>query len=108
MGTLIGLWLGWLAATSPLPSTAPARAELVMVDGLGPISLEPFDCVATPRSSEVARICHDAARGLALAEVNGRMRAWCEVDAALVRDWLAAPSMGRFLAERVAPAHRCD
>lgn len=110
MSALIAMWLSWLTATAPPPGAPPAaaRAELVVVEGLGPVSLDGFDCTSTPRSREVARVCHAPSEGVVLAEVGGRMRAWCGVDAALVRDWLAAPSMGRFLAERVAPGHRCD
>ena len=107
MSALIAMWMTWMAATAPTAPASPA-AERVVVEALGPMSLEGFDCVATPRSREVTRVCHDAERAVALAEVRGRMRAWCGVDAALVRDWLSAPSMGRFLAEHVAPAHRCD
>lgn len=107
MSALIAMWMTWLAATAP-PAPAGPAAEWVIVEAVGPVSLAGFDCVATPRSREVARLCHDPDRAVALAEVRGRMRAWCGVDATLVRDWLAAPSMGRFLTERVAPAHRCD
>lgn len=109
MSALIALWMTWIAATAPATVPDPrASAELVVVEGVGPLSLEGFDCVATPRSREVARVCHAPARALAIAEIHGRLQAWCGVDAELVREWLAAPSMGRFVAERVAPAHRCD
>lgn len=83
-------------------------AEVALVEGLGPTSLAGFDCVAIARSALVSSVCHDASRGLAIAVVGGRARAYCDVPRALVDAWLAAPSMGRFHAERIESGHRCD
>ncbi|MCA3178793.1 MAG: KTSC domain-containing protein [Burkholderiaceae bacterium] len=92
-------------ATANQPAAA---AELVLVDGLGPTSLRGFDCTAIARSALVSSVCHDPSRDFAIAVVGGRARAYCDVPKPLVDAWLAAPSMGRFHAERIEPAHRCD
>jgi hypothetical protein len=111
MSALIAMWMMWIAV--PVPSAGPQaaaapRSELVMVEGLGPTRLEGFDCTAIARSATVGRLCHDPERRLALAEIGGRWRPFCDVDRDLVDAWLGAPSMGRFLAERLATDHRCD
>lgn len=111
MSALIAMWMMWLAVLVPpaAPPQADAlRGELVMVEGLGPTRLEGFDCTAIARSTTVGRLCHDPERQLALAEIGGRFRPFCGVDRDLLQAWLAAPSMGRFLAERLATGHRCD
>jgi hypothetical protein len=95
-----------LFATSAPP--AGGAAEMLMVEGLGATSLRGFECVAIARSALVSSVCHDASRDLALAVVGGRARAYCDVSRPLVDAWLAAPSMGRFHAELIEPAHRCD
>ena len=111
MSALIAMWMMWLAVlvplSEPLPTAAP-RGELVLVEGLGPTRLEGFDCTAIARSATVGRLCHDPERRLVLAEVGGRFRPFCDVDRSLLDAWLAAPSMGRFLSERLATGHGCD
>ncbi|RPH46557.1 MAG: hypothetical protein EHM87_01500, partial [Burkholderiales bacterium] len=103
MSALLAMWmmgLAALAALTPahpsLPSTEPS-GEVVMVEGQGPVPLEAVECVAIARSATVSRLCHDPARSLAYAEVQGRFRPFCDVDRSLLDAWLAAPSMGRFL-----------
>jgi hypothetical protein len=93
-------------ATAGTPRDAPA--EVVGTDALGPVSLETFECVSVARSAVVGRVCHDAARRIAVAEVGGRMRAYCGMSRETRDAWLAAPSMGRFHAERVEGSHRCE
>ncbi len=83
-------------------------AEVLLVEGLGPTSLLGFDCVAIARSTVVSSVCHDAATERAIAVVGGRARVYCGVSREHVDAWLAAPSMGRHHAERIAPSHRCD
>jgi hypothetical protein len=95
-----------LLATAALP--AGEAAEMVLVEGLGPTSLRGFDCTAIGRSALVSSVCHDPTRDLAIAVVGGRTRAYCDVPRELIDAWLAAPSMGRFHAALVDPAHRCD
>ena len=111
MSALIAMWMMWLAVLVPPAAPPPAealRGELAMVEGLGPTRLEGFDCTAIARSTTVGRLCHDPERQLVLAEIGGRFRPFCGVDRDLLEAWLAAPSMGRFLAERLATGHRCD
>jgi hypothetical protein len=96
-----------LLLATPAPPVGEV-AEIVLVDGLGPISLRGFECTAIGRSALVSSVCHDATRDLAIAVVGGRTRAYCDVSRDLVDAWLAAPSMGRFHTELIAPAHRCD
>lgn len=91
---------GWLPAGD--------AAEVLLVEGLGPTSMKGFDCVAVARSTVVSSVCHDAIGERAIAVVGGRARLYCGVSRERVDAWLAAPSMGRFHAEHVAPSHRCD
>ena len=104
MAALIAIILTTLAMTL----AGPAPAEVVAVEGLGARSLAGFDCVAISRSATIGRVCHDAARARVLAEVGGRWQAYCDVPRDLVDAWLAAPSMGRFHAQRIATGHRCE
>jgi hypothetical protein len=87
---------------------AGEAAEVLRVEGLGPTSLRGFDCVAIARSALVSNVCHDAAGERAIAVIAGRARIYCGVSRERFDDWLAAPSMGRFHAERIEPSHRCD
>ena len=95
-----------MLASTWLP--AGGTAEVLLVEGLGPTSLQGFDCVAIARSTVVSSVCHDPLRERAIAVVGGRARAYCGVTRERVDDWLAAPSMGRYHAERIEPSHRCD
>ena len=95
-----------MLASAWLP--AGDAAEVLLVEGLGPTSLRGFDCVAVARSAVVSSVCHDAMGERAIAVVGGRARIYCGMSRERVDAWLAAPSMGRFHAEHVAPSHRCD
>ncbi|HYF60745.1 MAG TPA: hypothetical protein VEA81_17490 [Burkholderiaceae bacterium] len=103
---LASLMLLVFGLRGPAAADVPA-AEVVVVEDRGPTSLAGFDCTSIARSAVVTRVCHHAGDAIALAEVRGRWLAWCDVPRALVDAWLAAPSMGRFHAERLAGAPRC-
>jgi hypothetical protein len=107
MSALFAMWMMWLAALAPPPPATGDAGEVVMVEGRGPVALGAIDCVTIARSATLTRLCHDPDRSLAYAEVVGRFRPFCDVDRPLLDAWLAAPSMGRFLADRIEPAHRC-
>lgn len=95
---------GWLQpAGGPSPATEP-----VMVTGHGAVDLAGFDCIFIGRSARVSRLCHDARRDIAIAEIGGRQVAYCDISRALVDAWQAAPSMGRFHAALIDRHHRCD
>lgn len=94
---------GWLQ-----PAAGPPLAESVMVAGHGAVDLAGFDCIHIGRSTRVSRLCHDAGRGIAIAEIGGRHVAFCDMPRELVDAWLAAPSMGRFHAALLDGRHRCD
>lgn len=83
-------------------------AEVLQVEGLGPTSLRGFECVAIARSALVSNVCHDPVGERAIAVIAGRARVYCGVSRERIDDWLAAPSMGRYHAERIEPSHRCD
>lgn len=95
---------GWLQPAG----RPPPVAEPVMVAGHGAVDLAGFDCVFIGRSARVSRLCHDARRDIAIAEIGGRHVAYCDMPRALVDAWLAAPSMGRFHAALIDGQHRCD
>jgi hypothetical protein len=94
---------GWLQ-----PSGGAPVSETLMVSGHGATDLAGFDCILIGRSVRVSRVCHDAVRNIAIAEIGGRNVAYCDMTRDLVDAWLAAPSMGRFHAALLDGRHRCD
>jgi threonine dehydrogenase-like Zn-dependent dehydrogenase len=96
------LFVGWPAATGHV-----LPAEVVHVEGRGPIALAAFECVSIGRSATVTRVCRDADGRRAIAEIDGRHRAYCDLPAGLIDAWLGARSMGRFHAAHLAGRHDC-
>jgi hypothetical protein len=103
---LVGL-LALLHGTSPAGGGHVAAAEVVIVEGIGPVALAGLECIAIGRSSAVTRICRDASGERAVAEIGGRHHAYCGLPEGLVDAWLAASSMGRFHVEHIARRHGC-
>jgi hypothetical protein len=99
------LWT--LLAPPVVPVAPPSLAEIVLVDGAVAWSLDGFDCVLVGRSASVGRVCHDAPRDVAIAQVDGTHRAWCGIARAEVDAWLAAESAGRHHARHFAHRPRC-
>jgi hypothetical protein len=98
----------WSLLAPPHAPAAPASlAELVRVEGGVAWSLDGFDCVRIAHSTQVAQVCHDARRDVAIAQVDGVHRAWCEVARAEVDAWLASPSPGRHHSQTFAQRPRC-
>jgi hypothetical protein len=94
---------GWLQPAGDAPA-----AESVMVAGHGAVDLTGFECIFIGRSARVSRLCHDAVRDMAIAEIGGRHVLFCDMTRELVDAWLAAPSMGRFHAALLDGHHRCE
>lgn len=94
---------GWLQPAGDAPA-----AESVMVAGHGAVDLAGFECIFIGRSARVSRLCHDAVRDMAIAEIGGRHVLFCDMTRELVDAWLAAPSMGRFHAALLDGHHRCE
>lgn len=106
MTPLLLLWLlgGWL----PAPAIHGGQAaEQVWVDRIGLQSLAGYHCVLTPRSRTVGRLCHQPDSQEVIAEVQGRLRRYCDLDTAAFEAWLAAPSLGQHLARQISPHHLC-
>src|SRR5262245_27268113 len=88
------LILGSLFAT-------PIRAEAVDVKYRGTVDLKPFACTDTPRSSFIQRVCYDKAQSYMLISLRGTYYHYCELPAATLDAFLAAPSMGQFYNQRI-------
>jgi hypothetical protein len=93
------LAIGLLIAGSLAAS--PASAETVNVIYRGPVSLEPFACTDTPRSSFIRRICYDKGQSYMLINLRGTYYHYCELPTATFGAFLTAPSMGQFYDQRI-------
>jgi hypothetical protein len=96
--------LGAIAALLLLACTA--SAETVLVKYRGPVNLAKFACRNT-ESSVVHRICYRADRQYLVALLGGEYYHYCGMPPALVRQWLAAPSLGRFYNSSVKGSYDC-
>ena len=93
LSKLISAFLVTLLSLSQL---APAAGETADVKYRGPVPLQTFECVSTPDSSFINRICYDAAESYMLVQMRQIYYHYCEVDAATVAAFLSAPSAGKF------------
>jgi hypothetical protein len=73
-----------------------AQADTVDVKHRGPVDLASLECTAINRSSLVTRVCYLARKSYLVIGLKKNYYHYCDVDAKTVRDFLAAPSMGRF------------
>lgn len=73
-----------------------AQAETVDVKYRGPVDLASFDCKLIERSSLVTRVCYLGKESYLVVRLKKTYYHYCDVDAATVRNFLAAASMGRF------------
>jgi hypothetical protein len=96
VSTLRQALLGLLALLSTAIGSTPARAETVLVKYRGAVDLKSFNCQWIERSSFIRRLCYDDGHKYVLVSLNGTYYHYCGVPAAVVDDWLASSSMGRF------------
>ncbi|TYP82979.1 KTSC domain-containing protein [Maritimibacter alkaliphilus HTCC2654] len=73
----------------------PCVAETVNVKYWGAADLDEYACTDT-QSSFVHRICFNGDEAHVVVLLNSTYYAYCNVDAATVRNWLNSSSKGRF------------
>ena len=78
-----------------------ASAETVQVKYHGPVSLTSFACADVRESSDVSRICYDAAERYMLIRLKTTYYHYCEIDAATVRGLQAAGSKRQYFEARI-------
>jgi hypothetical protein len=83
-----------------------AAAEEVHVKYLGPVSLVGMDC-RDHGGSLVWRTCFRATSSFAVVDLKGTYYGFCQLPAALMRDWRTASSMGRFFNQRIKGRFDC-
>ena len=81
--------------------SAPARAETVDVKYRGMVELKPFVCTDITRSSFIQRVCYDKAQSYMLIDLRGTYYHYCELPAAILEAFMAAPSMGQFYNQNI-------
>jgi hypothetical protein len=86
----------FLTTLLAMPQLALASGETVNVKHRGPVPLETFECVSTPESSFINRICYDATESYMLVQIRQTYYHYCEVDAETVSAFVGAPSAGKF------------
>ena len=78
-----------------------AAAETVQVKYHGPVALDSFACVVVRESSDVSRICYDAAERYLLIQLKTTYYHYCDADAATVRGLQAATSKRQYFEARI-------
>jgi len=85
---------------------AVANAETVFVKYRGQVVLDQFRC-SSPSSSFVHRICYRAERKYLVVLLDSTYYHYCNIPKAVVEQWLAAPSQGRFYGEYIKGNFDC-
>lgn len=85
---------------------AVAAAETVSVKYIGRVDLAGFDCRAHG-SSLVWRTCYHSGRQFAVVDLKGTYYGYCGMSQAVLREWRAARSMGRFFNQRIKGRFDC-
>lgn len=105
--TPVGLLLfAYLVTATALLTPSSARAEAVSVVGAGSVSLKSLKCDFVT-SSFVERLCFDQRRSYMLAQLNGTWYHYCGVSLQTYRELINAPSIGRYLNERIRGQYDC-
>ena len=78
-----------------------ATAESVQVKYHGAFSLDSFACADVKESSDVSRICYDAAERYMLIRLKATYYHYCEIDSTTVRGLQAATSKREYFEARV-------
>jgi len=76
-------------------------AESVDVKYRGAVDLKPFDCSEISRSSFITRVCYDPSKQYMLIRLNQTYYHYCELPLAVLKEFMAAPSMGTFYNQRI-------
>jgi hypothetical protein len=84
-----------------------ATAETVLVKYRGPVDLGRFACESIHRSSLVQGVCYRSDASYLIVNLNGSYYHYCRVDSSIVRQFLAAPSMGRFFNQNIKGNFDC-
>ena len=89
------------ASEPPPPASVEAGSrgagpEKVDVQGLGFVSLAPFDCRNTPLDGFVERICYDATNAHLLLDLGGVWTQFCRVDTKTMSDLKSGTALRQF------------
>jgi hypothetical protein len=95
------------AEPSPSAQQSAAQPETVYVKYRGPVDLTPFNCQWITRSSFINRLCYDSREQYVLVSLQGTYYHYCEVPSAVVDEWLAADSMGRYYNASIKRQYDC-
>lgn len=85
---------------------SPAIAETVYVKYRGPVDLKNFQC-AQPSSSFVHRICYQSDLKYLIVLLDKTYYHYCNMPNTVVRQWLGAPSQGKFYRSYVKGRYDC-
>lgn len=75
--------------------------------GTGPMRITGFECRMVTKSSFIERVCHNHDNDVMLVKIRNTYYRYCDVDNMFVREFFAAPSMGRFFNQRVKGVLDC-
>ena len=79
----------------------PAFAETVQVKYHGAVSLDAFACSDVKESSDVTRICYDAAERYMIIRLRATYYHYCEIDPATVHGLRTAASKRQYFEARI-------
>jgi hypothetical protein len=96
-----------LIAAVLIAATVILEIRTAPVRGRTDADLSAFDCTQVTESRLLKRICYDAARRIALAEIDGQYYAHCNVDAATVAALNEAESVPTFYLTKIRAGHKC-
>lgn len=82
------------------------QAETVYVKYRGPVDLKNFQCMR-PASSFVHRICYKSAHQYLVVLLDSTYYHYCRMPSSVVRQWLGAPSQGKFYRAYVKGRYSC-
>jgi hypothetical protein len=85
---------------------SPLLAETVYVKYRGPVNLDKFQC-AQPGSSLVHRICYRSDHQYLIVLLGQTYYHYCNMPSTAVRQWLGAPSQGKFYRTYVKGRYDC-
>jgi KTSC domain len=85
----------------PVLLCGTAAAETVEVKYHGPVLLDAFACADVRESSDVSRICYDAAARYMVIRLKTTYYHYCEIDAATVRGLETASSKRQYFETRI-------
>jgi hypothetical protein len=82
-------------------SVQHASAETVDVKYRGLVDVRTFACSDVTRSSFIRRVCYDRANQYMLIKLNETYYHYCELPAAVLEQFMEAPSMGQFYNQNI-------